>query len=233
MVRLQPGHRTPTQMGVQGGFLVVRPNQTDFDRNVELLRSGGDYLKGAGWGGEQKLYGGYYGSGTIQGLASYYYAEISKNRSVEMNRCYYNQMVDPPYGKPPRNSTCRTLEKSCQDCRTTPIEEIYSTHFTNCGKPFWCPNPAQWWDVSPAMAGGEHHALCMDLLREWHLVRRSLETEWKQKFSSFYPKYASPPDTNLTIGYYLNYSQGHCRAPREYIPMQFPGVFNETWIPKG
>ena len=56
--------------------------------------SGGDgYSIPNGWGGEDKQYGGYYGSGTIQGLASYYYGEYALNRSVELNRCYYNTMV--------------------------------------------------------------------------------------------------------------------------------------------
>ena len=33
-------------------------------------------------------------AGTIQGLASYYYGHLQPGRSVELNRCYYNTMVD-------------------------------------------------------------------------------------------------------------------------------------------
>ena len=85
-------------MGVQGGLLIFRPNETDFYRMIEIILDGANFERGWGWGGPEKGYGGYYGAGTIQGLASYYYGEIARNRSVEVNRCYFNNMADDPYG---------------------------------------------------------------------------------------------------------------------------------------
>lgn len=87
-------------------------------------------------------YGGYFGAGTIQGLASYFYGKLQPDRSIELNRCYYNTMVDDPtsFNKRKNMTMCRTLESlaNCQDCRETPLDEIYTAHFTSvCGKVEW------------------------------------------------------------------------------------------------
>lgn len=204
----------------------MKPNQTDFDRNVEIILSGGDFAISAGWGGKAKKYGGYYGAGTIQGLASYYYGEFAQNRSLELNRCYYDNMVDDPYFK---GDQCRTLQSQCQDCRKTQVTDIYLTHFTNCGKPFWCAGPVKLW-------ANEQDRLCMELFREWHLVRLSLENEWKSKYPDYSPVYAPPPPwPNSTKGYRQSISQGHCGGNRRYIPMKYP-AWNSgggSVLPKG
>ena len=156
------------QMGVQGGFLLVRPNQNDFDRMVDIIMNGGDgYTIDDGWGGPTKAFGGYYGAGTIQGLASYYYGHYENyTRSVELNRCYFNNMADNPYSfnKDLNKTLCTTLEPdlTCQNCRDTPLDQIYTSHFTVCGKPDWC----QMWDPE-----NNQGRLCMELFREWHKVR--------------------------------------------------------------
>jgi hypothetical protein len=225
---VDPPRRKPHQIGVQGGFMVIRPNATDFDRYVETILLGGDFQGGAGWGGNL-AYGGYYGAGTIQGLASYYYGHLQQNRSLELNRCYYNSMVDTPTNIDrvrENNKTklmCKTLEPDlkCQDCRKTDLEDIYTTHFTVCGKPDWC----QW-----SFHKGEHRRLCMELFREWHKVRRSLEDEWKSEYPEYDPVYETVKVTN-NYTHYLNFSQGHCRAKagfqRGYIRMKFP-VFENS-----
>ena len=43
---VDPPKWKPHQIGVQGGFLIVRPNATDFDRYVETILSGGDFDTG-------------------------------------------------------------------------------------------------------------------------------------------------------------------------------------------
>merc|ERR1712194_998075 len=77
----------------------IRPNQTDFDRMIEILRKGGGF-KESKWGFHEldhDGYGGYYGAGIVQGFASYYYDHVEKGmRSLELNRCNYNSMVDNP-----------------------------------------------------------------------------------------------------------------------------------------
>jgi hypothetical protein len=206
--QVNPPKRQPHQIGTQGGFLVMKPNKEDFDRFVSVIISGGNFSTGNGWGGKLQ-YGGYYGAGTIQGLASYYYGHLQPNRSVELNRCYYNTMVDNPYynsTKLNRTHMCRTLESdnTCQDCRKTSLDEIYTTHFTVCGKPEWCNKPVQ--------------LLCTKLLIEWHKVRTTLEQEWSKKYPIHL--YDPPKVEENTIGQY----EGHCSISRRYIPMTFPLV---------
>ena len=133
----------PYQMGVQGGFMVIRPNRTDFDRMIEILKRGGGF-KESKWGFDElgeNGYGGYYGAGTVQGFASYYYDHVEKGmRSLELNRCNYNSMVDNPYffNEQKNETLCRTTEDECEDCRETKLEDVYTSHFTVCGKPEWC-----------------------------------------------------------------------------------------------
>eukprot|EP00536_Pseudo-nitzschia_multiseries_P010922 jgi/Psemu1/289374/fgenesh1_pg.351_\ len=165
-----PPWKLPYQMGVQGGFLVIRPNERDFLRMIEVIQTGGEGFDIAhGWGGQKHQYGGYYGAGTIQGLASFYYDyHENATRSVELNRCKYNAMVDHPlhFDEEKKKKLCRTTEKKCEDCRKTRLEDIYTAHFTVCGKPEYCDH------MHP-------FGLCKELLREWHKTRFSLELEWE------------------------------------------------------
>ena len=120
-----PGRRKPHQIGVQGGFLVVRPNQTTFEEYIEIILEG-NYTEKNGWG-DKLGYGSYYGAGNIQGLAAMYYSHLYPHRAVELNRCIYNNMVDRPY--PAKYDTkefshlkpypCMSLQESCEDCRLT------------------------------------------------------------------------------------------------------------------
>ena len=203
----------PYQIGVQGGFLVVRPNQRDFDRMVYIIKSGGEF-KESMWGYESlewNGYGGYYGAATIQGLASYYYDHYEKSQhSLELNRCKYNTMVDEPrfFNKQKNKTYCTTLEENCKDCRQTKLEEIYTSHFTVCGKPEYC-------------AQLPHDTLCGKLMHEWHKVRFSLEMEWIDRYSTQDSPYvpdlkgsAKPPEL-------ASKTLGHCDG-ESYIPMIFP-----------
>jgi hypothetical protein len=231
-----PPRRQPHQIGVQGGFLVVRPNATDFQQYIDIILSGGNFSANAGWGGPKLKYGGYYGAGTIQGLASYYYGHHEPDRALELNRCYYNTMVDNPFserkledGK--RVLLCRTLEpdRQCQDCRKTELEDIYTSHFTAaCGKPDWCMNPAELSSKDSDDEMDSDYRLCMELFREWHKVRLSLENEWRERYLGYMPLYHNVSGSG-EYSYYLNFSQGHCRGAtkRSYIKMVFPDVFHD------
>jgi hypothetical protein len=211
---IEPGRKMVHQVGVQGGFLIVRPNQRDFDRMIEIILGGGDgFTIGDGWGGSTLAYGGYYGAGTIQGLASFYYGHHEQlNRSVELNRCYYNTMVDDPYGEKER--ICKTSEETCQNCRFTPIKDIYTAHFTTCGKPDWCSV------LEPSSK--EDGILCMDLFRAWHKTRLSLEEEWMVRFPGYDPQLHLVNASDSHHAYLLSYFQGHCQDGRGYLPMVFP-----------
>lgn len=218
---ISPPRKQVHQIGVQGGFLIVRPNQRDFDRMIRIILAGGEgYTIENGWGGSELGYGGYYGAGTIQGLASFYYGHYeSLNRSVELNRCYYNNMADGPYANVHGVEICRTLEETCQDCRITPLKEVYTAHFTTCGKPDWCTLKEPGSNVK-----GQ---LCMDLFREWHRTRLSLEEEWMSKFPGYDPQLHVVNASESRKADLLSYMQGHCRREGQYIPMVFPS-FAET-----
>jgi len=225
-----PPWKHPYQMGVQGGFLVIRPNQRDFDRMIEIILTGGNgYTIGNGWGGPKLEYGGYYGAGTIQGLASFYYDyHENATRSVELNRCKYNTMVDHPlhYDKEIKKKLCRTNEKKCEDCRKTSLKDIYTAHFTICGKPEWCP-----------IFESKKDRLCSLLMREWYKARFSLELEWMNRFSSakknddptslYVPRLhgLEPDKSKRNIGESDN--MGYCDGDNRYIPLQLP-VMTET-----
>ncbi|KAI2505953.1 hypothetical protein MHU86_8453 [Fragilaria crotonensis] len=55
----EPGYRKVPQIGVQGGFLVVRPNVAAFQEYIDLILEG-FYNVRQGWGGKL-AFGGYYG----------------------------------------------------------------------------------------------------------------------------------------------------------------------------
>lgn len=187
---------------------------------MEIIIRGGDFSIGRGWGGDLN-YGGYYGAGTIQGLASYYYGEFATERALELNRCYYDQMVDNPYGTTKETfDKCVTSEVNCQDCRKTKIQDVFLTHFTNCGKPFKCMDPSS-------------QPLCVDLHREWHLVRLSLEVEWARRFPDYNMEFASYPSSHLGA-LFLNISQGHCAGLGKYKPISYPTMDGaSSLLPRG
>lgn len=47
----------------------MKPSRKDFEKLVHTILSGGDFVRGVGWGGRSLKFGGYYGAGTIQGMS--------------------------------------------------------------------------------------------------------------------------------------------------------------------
>ena len=150
------------------------------------------------------------------GLASYYYGHLEPNRSIELNRCYYNTMVDESYVVEEKDNTTYCYSRKpiseCEDCQKTPIENIYTVHFTaSCGKPEWCRK--------------NHKVdLCMELFFRWHDIRLSLEEEWLDKFPGYNPNlFNSSTVADMDV---LNQYHGHCDPGRNqgYIPLTFPNT---------
>jgi hypothetical protein len=150
---INPGHK---HVGVQGGFLVVKPSMDAFDEYVDIVLEG-RFIKGAGWDGS---YGGYFGAQQIQGICSYFYDARHPGTGVELNRCYYNNMADEP--RETSSGKCRDGHDDCQDCRYTPIEDIKSVHFTLCSKPWKCPH----WHTG---------SICAKFHHEWFRIRQDLD----------------------------------------------------------
>jgi hypothetical protein len=64
---VHPPRKEVHQIGTQGGFLVIRPSLRDFENFVNVIVHNNTFVPGAGWGGNELGYGGYYGAATIQG----------------------------------------------------------------------------------------------------------------------------------------------------------------------
>lgn len=155
---INPGKK---HVGVQGGFIIVRPNQAAFDEYIRIVLSG-NFRMGSGWGG---AYGGYFGAQQIQGICSYFYDKKHPGSAVELNKCYYNVMADGP--RQNENGKCRDGREDCQDCRDTPLEEIYSVHFTLCQKPWHCPELFS--------AREKTKTICNKFHSEWFRIREDLD----------------------------------------------------------
>jgi hypothetical protein len=108
----------------------------------------------------------------------------------------------------------RKPESECENCQETPIQNIYTVHFTStCGKPEYCPS--------------EHRIdLCLELILRWHDVRKSLEDEWMDKYPMYDPMLysvdpmsSSPAEKDMVDKYH-----GHCRSEGRdgFIPLSLP-----------
>jgi hypothetical protein len=172
---------------VQGGFMVLRPDQAVYEEYKSIVKTG-DFRDGSGWGG---LVGPFHGSMTFQGIIPYYYNVLHIGQALELNRCIYNQMCDNPRTERTVNDVvhgkCRTNEAECEDCRARPIEDVVTTHFTLCQKPWWCLSQAE---------DKIQHRLCRKLHHEWYKIRSELEKSWGRSGSG-----TGTYDTDEKYGY--------------------------------
>ena len=151
---------------VQGGFLVIKPDQAAF-AELSAIVTEGDFRAGGGWGGSGA--GAYWGGMTIQGLLAYYYRILKPGTGLDVSRCVYNCMVDNPrdvggFGK----GSCRDGTEDCEDCRLQEVSAIKNVHFTICQKPWTC-------------FGGTncpYCPLCRKLHARWFDIRRDMERGW-------------------------------------------------------
>mmetsp|Transcript_20190 Transcript_20190/g.43876 ORF Transcript_20190/g.43876 Transcript_20190/m.43876 type:complete len:476 (-) Transcript_20190:37-1464(-) len=190
---INPGHK---HVGVQGGFLIVKPNMDAFHEYVDIVIQG-RFFQGSGW--EGKGYGGYFGAQQIQGICSFYYDYRHPNTGVELNRCYYNAMADAPRPSSGKNAgKCRDGRDDCQDCRDTPIEQVKSVHFTLCLKPWKCPTARD---------------ICAKFHQEWFRIRDDLERKESLQVGREYKK---PGGKHMPEVFH-----GYCKGSGErgYIPI--------------
>lgn len=150
----------------QGGFFVIKPSIDTYNEFLNILREG-DYDVKHGWGGKV---GPFHGGMTIQGLLPWYYQYLHPGRSVELNRCKYNNMNDKPFLERNNGSRpCRTNEDKCEDCRFTNEDDIFTFHFTICQKPWSCLNFRENMD---------EFRLCRVMNRKWYTLRSEMEASW-------------------------------------------------------
>eukprot|EP00536_Pseudo-nitzschia_multiseries_P013234 jgi/Psemu1/210992/e_gw1.550.28.1 len=146
----------------QGGFFVIKPSVETYHEFLEIVRKG-DYHVKKGWGNKV---GPFYGGMTVQGLFPWYYEYLHPGKSVELNRCKYNNMSDNPFDESKR---CRTDEEECEDCRFTSADDVVTFHFTICQKPWTCLAYA---------AKNKNFELCRQMNRKWYKLRSELEKSW-------------------------------------------------------
>ena len=154
---MSPG-RPVEKAPVQGGFLVVRPDEAAAAGLWAIVKRG-DFRKGGGWEGSG--IGNFWGGMTIQGLLPFYATKVAApSWSEEVDRCVFNQMVDAagdPTSKSKQLATMRV-----PNCRHTPFADTLNVHFTLCQKPWSCQR-------------GHRQSLCMDFHKEWMKRRSALE----------------------------------------------------------
>lgn len=199
---MRPARRGP--VGVQGGFIVLRPSMQTFREFQDIIRKG-DYTSNRGWGG--KGFGPFYGAMTFQGIIPYYYDALKPGTAVELNRCLYNTMGDNPRDKKTVkdvvSGNCQDGREDCEDCRERNIGEIFTAHFTLCQKPWQCLHHNQ--DML-------QHRLCRKLFHEWYRIRANFEK----------PSVAE----DVVVGeggYQPEHFRGFCKASgaKGYIPLRF------------
>jgi hypothetical protein len=218
-----PGKRQNHQVGVQGGFLVVRPDPQVFAEYIDIILEGNFTVK-KGWG---LTYGGYYGAATIQGLAAYFYGHVRPGTALELNRCLYNNMADNPRAGPDEHNKCRTNQKECEDCRLTELSLVKSVHYTDCYKPWKC--------VAWSLGGWQpdNRDQCLLFHYEWFRVRYSLERFWRDSTHS--TAMIMPERLNLTAvsgqARTLSYCTNH--GPTSYIPITIPQSLLDAQTNKG
>jgi len=209
--QVKPGKWPP---GYQAGFLVARRDPSVLTELVEIIKEG-DYQQGwghaYGWG--HKGYGGYIGAMAMQGLVAYYYDHVRTKDAVELNQCLFNHMgVDVKH----RNK-CRNGRDTCEDCTVTPIDQIYSMHFTTCRKPWLCQatgdprgnkNGVRGAAINTQFVKVKH---CLEMSKEWHILRSNLENTL----------YNITNDETIHDGvsgdYEKSYFLGHCADDGKYI----------------
>lgn len=173
-------HRGMKHVGVQGGFLVLRPSLLVFAEFSSIIRKG-DFRSNGGWGGLG--FGPFYGSMTFQGIIPYFYDHLHPGTGIELNHCIYNNMADNPRDEPTKNDivsgSCRDgynrpdKNDECEDCRSRNFDEVVTTHFTLCQKP---------WECHPQDGDRIQERLCRKFHGAWFKIREDLETSiWGRK----------------------------------------------------
>lgn len=192
-----------TRTGVQGGFLVARPDASAFDAYVGFITEG-DYVggrgDGSGWAGLG--YGGFQGAMAYQGAVAYYYDQLRPGTAVELDVCRWNQVAADviwrgPARREEHGGQCREHPRAvladgmpdyagntpengrCEDCRNTPVESVRTAHYTACKKPWECklatPRVPRDRRQVYRLENLVNVTYCMALVREWFELRREFE----------------------------------------------------------
>jgi len=243
-----PGQQSQ-RVGVQGGFLVVRPSSTIYTHLINLVYSGEFYggfdARTSGW--HKSGYGRHiWGSMTIQGLMAYYFDVEQLEHSVELNRCRYNNIADNarvssfarnpkfprgtllPFARNASNPRYNFDDKQCRDgrdscdetnCQRFPLEKARVLHYTYCKNPWKC-NGCEYLETYK-------EPMCYAMIREWFRVRSTLPGEGNRTLDGVKGNEKGPVtiihkdgEVELTQGNcYKEFYLGYCLEYASYVPM--------------
>jgi len=228
----------PSRVLMQGGFWIVRPNQTTLEDIVSLITNHADlYDKDCGWGGCALSSARLYGGAGFQGVISYYYTYYMHNRGhnnkqgksstttthsdqpasfVELDRCYYNSMADKARKACFKEGSNDVV--ACNHCNEVgDFSKIYGAHLTLCQKPRLC---------------GPYHGeqLCYRFQHAWHAIRADWERQQQlqERGQEQLLELDDPvPDDNPRNKYaqrIVKKFPNHCHklGERGYVPMDLP-----------
>ena len=222
-------------VGLQGGFLVLRPSLQAYQSLVDILQDGNfveGWGKGSGWGASGYGYH-IYGAMTFQGLMAYYQEVNATIKGVELHSCKFNLMASNPRmtsgsrisRSTPINQTsagysdgrCRDARKNCDDvqCQTWDMARAYSVHYTHCRKPWTCPAPE---------SNSLRRNTCAGMHREWFRVRQELEEELRKK-GMLERDRESVAAGKFEVDSFL----GYCNESGVYNPMEFVGEVKKVF----
>ncbi|KAL9182428.1 hypothetical protein ACHAXT_013080 [Thalassiosira profunda] len=237
-------------VGIQGGFLVVRPSYATYTHLISLVYSGEFYggfgSPTSGW--FKKGYGRHiWGSMTIQGLMAYYFDVEQLEHSVELNRCRYNNIADnarvstfarnPKYPRGtllpfvrnasnPRyffdDTQCRDGRESCDEtnCQRFPVEKARVLHYTYCKMPYKC----NWCNYLETYK----EPTCYAMVKKWFEVRSTLPGEGNRTLADVegdekgpVALYRDDGEVEVVEGNcFKEFYLGYCLKKGEYVAMQ-------------
>lgn len=139
---------------------------------------------------------------------------ISSDLLACLHSFFYTVGMDVLYRNPPsfnkrhpKVGKCRNDRDYCEDCMVTPLEDIYSAHYTMCRKPWNCigegreQRPGDKRSIEEYMVHVDH---CLELQKLWHDTRTDLEDKL----------YALTLDATILESrngsYFENIFRGHC-----------------------
>eukprot|EP00591_Stephanopyxis_turris_P007307 CAMPEP_0195527096 /NCGR_PEP_ID=MMETSP0794_2-20130614/28550_1 /TAXON_ID=515487 /ORGANISM="Stephanopyxis turris, Strain CCMP 815" /LENGTH=490 /DNA_ID=CAMNT_0040657927 /DNA_START=227 /DNA_END=1699 /DNA_ORIENTATION=+ len=225
-----------SRMVMQGGFIVNRPSQTDFDKYIDIIKEGNVTGGKGGW--ENMGYGGQQGALAYQGIVAYFYDRFRPDVFVDLNVCRWNQVVADVIWRGPDkkeyDGVCRKYPrpgqpavdlsdakyKQCEDCRVTPPELVKTMHYTACKKPWECLVPTPRVPRNKAQVYRLSHltniTTCASMHKKWFELRRDFEDQL------FKVTNGNAQYSNRDGEYEKKSFLGYCQGRGAYIAMEPP-----------
>ena len=224
--------------GYQAGFLAAKRDPTmipEVSKMVLTTNYTDGYSRFNGWGnlGYSRYIVGAMG---MQGVMAYVYDVLRPDTMVELNMCLHNHLgMDSRYnyGGPwyragtDTEGKCRDDRRgldTCDQCKYTPLESIYSIHYSPCGKPWYCVTEGHKRQKGKHIDSGtcdiDH---CLELQSLWHKTRLDIEI-----------KLMSRRDNKTAVEQLVNGNFreevffGHCNGENDYINLlEFSDIVGE------